>query len=591
MPGEAVGFEAEGRLPARRRHAAGALLALGVPLFASPALAEPSLSALELRPAAPSQSPSLSSGTGVPDAGAGLVSSGPFVLPPAADTGRVRLDAPDFPYGAVAPPPGEPGRGWAVTPSLGVQFLYTDNLDQSRRDKRDDFVTSIIPGLLLSVDTDRIRGLINYAPSIQFHTAEGERNRVDQRFNGQALITVVPDQVFLDLRGSGATQAASGGYAGQGNAVVGRNNRVQTNTVQVSPYFVQRFGGLGTVQVGYAFQAVQQDLGGSGFGGGSSGGAFTPGGQRYFADQDFTAHEFYAVGRTGENFGRLAFETRLASTSYDGTGVLDGAYKRIASVQARYAITHSILALVEGGYEGQRYGGVPGIHISEPVWAFGGRVNFSPESWITVKYGRRDGFNSATVDAVIGLGVRTQLFANYSERLTTGAQRAVDLLSTTTLDEYGNPVDSATGAPTAQPFSDSLLGVQSSLFRIRRAALSVSQSWPRDRITLTVSHEERQPVSVQAGTTAFSQRGTSASLSWSHELTPATTAIGNVQYGRFTSPGAGNGDVVSASVTLATQLRPGLSAFAQYAITSRGDEDASGRALQNVVLVGLRQTF
>lgn len=578
--------EAAGTLPAGRWLALGTVLALVSPAFISSARAEPSLSALDV----PVPAPAASADVGMADRG-GLVSSGPFVLPPTADTGRVRLDSPDFPYGAVAPPPGESGRGWAVTPSLGVQFLYTDNLDQSRRDKRDDFVTSIIPGLLLSVDTDRIRGLINYAPSIQFHTAEGERNRVDQRFNGQALITVVPDQVFLDLRGSGATQAASGGYAGQGNAVVGRNNRVQTNSVQISPYFVHRFGGLGTVQVGYAFQAVQQDLGGSGFGGGSSGGAFTPDGRRYFADQDFTAHEFYAVGRTGENFGRLAFETRLASTSYDGTGVLDGAYKRIASVQARYAITHSILALVEGGYEAQRYGGVPGIDISEPVWAFGGRVNFSPESWITAKYGRRDGFNSATVDAVVGLGVRTQLFANYSERLTTGAQRAVDLLSTTTLDEYGNPVDAATGAPTAQPFSDSLLGVQSGLFRIRRAALSIGHSWPRDRFTLTVSHEERQPVSIQVGTTAFSQRGTSASLSWSHELTPATTAIANVQYGRFTSPGAGNGDVVSASVTLATQLRPGLSAFAQYAVTSRGDEDASGRALQNVVLIGLRQTF
>ncbi|MBP0496093.1 TIGR03016 family PEP-CTERM system-associated outer membrane protein [Roseomonas indoligenes] len=584
--------EAAGPLPATRPVVLGTVIGMTLAL-ASPARAEPSLSALD--------APSLTTGAGVPEVGGDLAPSGdasgvpgpsgPFALPPTANTGLIRLDAPDFPYGALAPPPGEPGRGWNVTPSLGLQLLATDNLDLSRRNKRSDFVTSIIPGLLLSMDTARIRGIINYAPSIQFHTAEGERNRVDQRFNGQVLLTVVPDEVFLDIRGSGATQAASGGYAQQGNTVLGRDNRIQTNTVQISPYFVHRFGGLATVQVGYAFTAVQQDLGSNGFGGGANSGAFTPSGQRYFTDQDFTANEIYAIGRTGEDFGPLALESRLAATSYNGTGVLDGAYRRIASMQARYAITHSILALVEGGFEQQRYAGVPGIEISEPVWAFGGRVNFSPESWIMAKYGHRDGFNSATVDAVIALGGRTQLFANYAERLTTGAQRAVDLLSTTTLDEYGNPVDAATGAPSAQPLTDSLLGVQGSLFRIRRGAVSVSQSWPRDRISLTLSREERTPVSIQVGTAAFSQRGTSASLSWAHELTPATTAIGNFQYGRFTTPGAGKGDVLSASLTLATQLRRGLSAFAQYAVTSSRDDFVSGRALQNVVLVGLRQTF
>ncbi|MCR0985100.1 TIGR03016 family PEP-CTERM system-associated outer membrane protein [Roseomonas populi] len=572
---------------AARKLPAGHWLAIGTALaIASPARAEPFLPALD--------PPSSLIDSASPDQGSGATptpSGGPFALPSAADSGFTRLDAPDFPYSAIAPPPGLPGRSWNITPSLGVQFLATDNLDQSRRNKRADFVTSIIPGLLLSVDTSRIRGIINYAPNIQFHTAEGESNRVDQRLNGQVLVTVVPDAVFLDIRGASATQAASGGFASQGNVVVGRDNRVQTNSVQISPYFVHRFGGLGTLQIGYAFQAVSQDIGGNGFGSDTGNGAFTPGGQRFFADQDFTAHEFYAVGRTGENFGRLAFESRLASTSYDGTGVLDGAYRRIASLQARYAITRSVIALVEGGYEQQRYAGVPGIDISEPVWAVGGRVNFSPESWVTAKYGRRDGFNSATVDAVVGLGVRTQLFANYAERLTTGAQRAIDLLSTTTLDEFGNPVDAATGAPTAQPFSDSLLGVQSSLFRIRRGAISISQLWPRDRITLTLSREERRPVSVEVGTTAFSQRGTSASLTWSHELTPSMVAIGNVQYGRFTSPGTGRGDVFSASATLAAQLRPGLSAFAQYALTTRSDDFDSGRALQNVVLVGLRQTF
>ncbi|MFC0406724.1 porin family protein [Roseomonas elaeocarpi] len=568
---------------ASRWFALGTALALASQAHAEPPLPLLSEPSLPVDATAPEPGSGTTAGTGA--------AAGPFTLPQAADSGTVRLDAANFPYGVVAPPPEPSGRGWSITPSLGLELLATDNLYQSHTNRRADFVTSVVPGLLLSVDTSRLRGLLNYEPSIEFHVARGEQNRVDQNFNGQVLATVVPDSVFLDIRGAGATQAASGGYAPQGLAVTDRNNRVQTSSVQISPYFVHRFGGLGTVQIGYAFQAVSQDIGGNGIGGGRDDGGFTPNGQRYFSDQDFTAHEFYAVGRTGENFGPLAFQTRLDSTSYDGTGVLDGAYRRIASVEARYAVTRTILALVEGGYEGQRYRGVPGIEISEPVWAVGGRLNFSPDSWITAKYGHHDGFNSATVDAVIGVGGRTQIFANYAERLTTNAQRAVDLLAATTLDEQGNPVDSETGAPTAQPFADSFLGVQSNLFRVRRGAISVSQTWPRDRITLTLSREDRQPVSVEAGTTAFSQRGTSGSLTWSHDLTPATSTVGSVQYGRFNSPGSGRGDVFSASAALVTQLMPRLSAFAQYALTTRGDDYASGRALQNVVLVGLRQTF
>lgn len=489
-----------------------------------------------------------------------------------------------FPYDTLPSPPGEGGRGWTVTPSIGVQQLLTDNLYQSAQDKRSAFITTITPGLLVSIDTARLRGIVNYAPDWHVYSSEPGQTGIDQRFNGQLLATLVPDALFLDMRGSAAVQAANGGYANN-QSTLDRNNQVRTTSFQISPYYVHRFGGLATMQLGYGLQHVSQDSAGNGMG------TLTPGGQPFFSNQDFFAHEFYGVARTGEDFGRLAMEARASSTTYDGSGVLENAYRRIGTVEARYAISRWFMPIAEIGYEQQRYSGVPPFRISEEVWSAGAKFTLSPESSITARYGHRDGFDSARLDAVLALGGRTRLFANYAERLTTSAQRAADLLSTTTLDELGNPVDTATGAPVALPISNSFVGVQSSLMRVRTASLSLSQSWARDVLTFTFSRELSRPVSVDPGSLASRQSGTSGSLTWSHELSPGLTGIAYAQYGTFNNPGRGSGNVFGGGATLVMQLGPGLVGTLQYSITDRGDDFTSGRAIQNTIIAGLRQSF
>jgi uncharacterized protein (PEP-CTERM system associated) len=505
---------------------------------------------------------------------------------PWPDASPVRLGTTGFPFGALPTPATEQeGRGWSVTPSLGLQVMGTDNLYQTRRNRRSELITTLSPGLLITADTTRLQGLINYQPSLELYAKDGSQTGIDHHFNGQMLATLVPETFFLDLRGSASTQAARGGYAPSGSGVVDRESEVQTSSFQISPYLMHRFGGLATAQIGYALQHVSQESGSN------SAALLAPNGQRYFSDQKFTAHEIYGVVRSGEDLGRLALEARANATEYDGTGVLNNAYRRIAALEARYAITRFISVLGEFGYEQQRYSGLPPFEVSEPVWSTGAKFTFSDESSITARYGHHDGFDSARVDAAMRLGGRTRLFADYAETLTTGAQRAVDLLNTTSLDALGNPVDTATGAPVFQPFSNSLLGVQSSLMRVRTASASISQEWSRDIFTLRLSRERQTPVSSELGTVAERTSGTSGIFSWSHELTPGTSAIGSLQYGTFRTPGRGSGDVYTIGATLVTQLRPKLAGMLQFVTSSRSDDTASGRAIQNTIIAGLRQTF
>nr|WP_314071050.1 TIGR03016 family PEP-CTERM system-associated outer membrane protein [uncultured Roseococcus sp.] len=510
----------------------------------------------------------------------------PSTLSPA-----VRLGAFGLPTGgppAEGPPPAdaEPTRRWTISPSLGVQVMGTDNVFQTAQNRRSDMITTIMPSLILGADTSRLQGVLNYSPNIQIYANTRGQNRMDQRFNGQGLATLVPGLLFLDVRGASAVQTLTGGIAPESTLVTDRRNTLQTTSFQISPYIMHRFGDLATVRAGYAFQYVDQKTD-------SQSGQFTltPGGLPTFQNQNFTAHEVYAVARSGPDLGRLALEARVDSTSYIGTGVLDGAYRRNAAIQARYAIVRGFSALVEGGYEQQRYGGVPGVHISGPIYSVGFRLDFSDESRIIAKYGRHDGFDSASLDASLALGGRTRLSASYNERLSTSAGLAGDLLATTSLDALGNPIDLATGLPVVQPFANSFLGAQTSLMRVRSAAAALVQNWPRDTIALTFNYEKRDPISAVPGTASFQQTGTSGAVSWSHALTERTTAFAYLQYGEFTNGILGKGDLVTASLTFTHQLQPRLTGTLQFATSSRSDERSTGRATQNLVLVGLRQSF
>jgi len=522
--------------------------------------------------------PQAASPAGTPSpAGGPEIRLGGFGFPQAGSSARSGL----------AETMGEARRAFSFTPSLGLQMLGTDNLFQTVRQPRADLVTTITPGLLLNADTLWLQAVLNYAPNVHIYARSDDQNRFDQLGNGQALVTLVPGLFYLDLRGASSVQSVTGGIAPESGLVTNRQNRVTTTAAQVSPYILQRFGTLATLLAGYSFHYVDQS--GSVAGLGSAAGL--GGGLPASAAQQFTAHEAFAVLRSGADFGRLAWEARADSTNYIGDGVLDGAYRRQASVEGRYAILRGISVLAEGGYEQQRYAGTPGVLIDDPIWALGGRLDFADDGRIIAKYGRRDGFASPYLEASIPIGGRTRLAATYTERLTTSAQRATDLLRSSSIDALGNAIDLATGQPTVRSFANSFLSAQGSLLRVRAATVSLVQTWPRDTIVMSLIQEERTPISTGIGGVGFAEQGTSGSLVWARALTERTTATAYVQYGQFTTGQLGNGELVSGSVTLSHRLSPRALVALQFGSSSRTTGTVSDRATQNIALLSLRQTF
>lgn len=483
--------------------------------------------------------------------------------------------------GRTAAAPG-PAPAWSLTPSIGLELLATDNARGTVRDRRADFVTTLSPALDARAETARLTGRLSYAPLLR-HYAESGEVRLDHRFSGQGLATLVQDRLFLDLRGYGGLQSLGGGYLAQDNLATNRRDLVQTVNLQASPYLVHRFGTLAVAQLGYSYQYSSV----------SGRRAFLPGSARpYFTDQETNAHTGYALIRSGEEFGRLVLESRTVGTVYEGDGVLDGAHRLFTSVQALYALTRQVALLAEGGYEDQHYGGTRPLDIQGPIWSVGVRLTPGPDSILILRYGRRNGYESFSLDASVYVGVRTRVFATYADQLGTPGQLAGDLLSGASFDAYGNPVSGLTGAPLAAPFGSSLLATQSSLQRVKRATAGISQAWPRDTITLFSSYEDRSPLTSEPGTVGFAQKGYFVGLTWGRALTPVLNGFASVRYGRTESPTAlGASDVYGLSLGLSQELAPGLFGSLRYLYANRGSDFDSGRAVQNTVVLALRKFF
>lgn len=550
--------------------------------------------------ASPGQAQPAPGGIGLPGGTQGFGGLGSGV-PPTAPDSRSRPGTVGFPFGSVgaspAGEPGEPPRAWRIVPSIAVQQSYNDNLFFTPRNKRDDFITTVTPGIFVAVDTARLQGTLNAAPGFSYYANTSDQNTLTLNGNTQLLGTIVPDFFFIQARGSSFVQPITGNTP-QTEDSTGQGNLVQTITFSVSPYVTYRFGGTASVYGGYVYSYVDQSAASGNVGSNQQQNPFL---LSQFDSSQYESHQGFVVLRTGEDFGRFAAQASLSGTTYVGDGLYDGAYRNIALIETRYAITRGIAALIEFGYQRERFNTLPVTEVDEPVWAVGVRLTPDPDSLVIAKYGRRDGFDSFYLNGNVAVGVRTQIGATYEERLTTSALAAGDLLSTTTVDALGNPVDAQTGVPVLPSLAVTNLAT-GVLYRRKTSSASISQVWSRDTVRLGLNYYENVPIGAAIGSRAsqLTSESTSLGLTWSHELTPRASLITSGEYGITSTSGRGintDGTTITLGVTLTQELAPGLAGSLSYRFGWRDDgltgtgQLTDGTATQNIITAGLRQTF
>ncbi len=498
----------------------------------------------------------------LPAVGYGAASSGD----PAVRLGGVRR--------TVQPTPAAGGGrdtapAWQFAPSLGISEEYTDDAQGGTGGaKRGDVISILQPGLSVRGDTRRVQVNLAYFPQIYLYARDGSQDRVAQDFNARALATLVPDTLFLDLRGLGLETSRLGGLGPDATRTLSRGEAEQAFSFSASPYLLHRFATLGTGELGYTIQRTLQ----SGEGQGASAFALDRFGQPVAsANQRVTTQNLHAAFATGEDFGRYNGTALASATRFDGTGVLRRSHRDVVSLDSGYAISRSITALATLGYEDIRFTGSTPLSVHDLLWDFGARLAPGPLGTLTARYGHHDGFEALTLDAALTPSPRIRLDLRYSAGLTTGAEQVQNALATTDLDALGNPVDRASGVPILD--ATNFFGLQDNLYRLRRLSISAAYLLDRDTITAELDSEDYAVLSTAPGSASLgSNSGTYGSLGWQRELTPRLAGGVTAQYGvrdvqgqpEITQPGTTQ-HVLSAALSLAYQLGPGLTLGARYA--------------------------
>ncbi len=498
-------------------------------------------------------------------------------------------------------------RGLTLRSAIGVQELLTDNVYQVSRPRIADAVTTITPELTLSGSTRTIDVNATYQPQVQLYARTSQQDQVAQNFNGSALITAVPDTLFLSLRGYGSQQSANGNYGQSALPYYSTQNRTQTLSFEVSPYVQHRFGGDGTAQIGYVLNYINQS--------GTS--PFTNtavNAETAFQNSLLNANtgngstlsnEVYATYSTGENLGRFSSVTRLDIVQSSGSGntVLNGSHRALAVDNVGYGLNRTVALIGSFGYQDLHYGGVPPYNLTDAIWSGGVRLTPNENSSLSLQYGHKDGFNSFTFSGSYAVTARLRVFGNYSEGLSTSQQEIQDNLDNTVVDQFGNTLGTVTGAPTV--VSDQLLGVQNNLYRLKRATVTAATSYDRDTFSLSAEQETRTVVTSTVVGAGFSDHAISVNGTWTHALTPLLTTNTSLYYshtGTQTTPVITN-DTIGLNIGTSYQFSPSLTGTLQYYVNDRTSNQNSNQAnvlnpgfygqggLQNAVIVGLRQSL
>jgi uncharacterized protein (PEP-CTERM system associated) len=538
--------------------------------------------------------------TGAPAASGGL---GPIAPPtsvlPATGVGAAGPDMRLGTGGLDSQSSGRPlqrtGQAWTITPSIGVTEEYVTGAQgtggRGNGALGNQWITVLQPAILATGDTDRLQGTVSYNPQISFYVPDGNENRTAQDFNARLLVTLVPETLFLDVRGSGQEQAITPGQAPNQTNALGRGNTAQSYNFSASPYALHRFGDFGTGEIGGTIARSDQNALQPATNAPSVGNLAAA-----TANQNVTISSAHVAFVTGEAFLRYNGTGLAQTTDFSGTGVLNGAYRDTVTLDNGYALTHEITALATVGWEDIHYAGTSPVHIDDGVWNFGIRVDPNPDSTITVRYGHRDGFDSFTLNAVYRPTARTQIFARSSTGLTTQAEQLQNALATSDLDSLGNPVDHTTGAPLV-PVGN-FFGSQNNLYKTTLNSLTGIVRFDRDTLSASVTSQVQTLVSASStpAQAAGSTRGVYGTFTWSHQLLPNLQSMLYLQYGRTRDEGVitTSQNLVVVLASLAYQLSETLSVRAQYSYSQNyGDTQTYGNVTgpQNLFLLTVTKTF
>ncbi len=138
--------------------------------------------------------------------------------------------------GVAAPSEGGTARAFVLTPSISTSLVATDNVNLSANDQQSDVYLQLSPGLRLQSNGGRIRGLLDYSPSVYAYSKASEKNRVSHALNASLTTEAIEEWAFIDVGATASQQSISALGTQTADPALSTSNQTQVFSYFVSPY-------------------------------------------------------------------------------------------------------------------------------------------------------------------------------------------------------------------------------------------------------------------------------------------------------------------------------------------------------------------
>jgi uncharacterized protein (PEP-CTERM system associated) len=501
------------------------------------------------------------------------------------------------------------GGGWTFTPALGAYEFYTDNVLATATNRRWDLVTVVTPSLSIFGDEPNVQVNFSYSPQFRLDATTPQENSVNQQLAGTGLFTVIPDEVFLDVRAfagvaplqtglgaQGATLNPTFTQTGTGPTGLSQQQLSQDSSVSISPYVLHRFGDTGTAKVGYEINETSIAPSGRGIP------LFFPSGSN---SQHSLTNEAVAQFETGERFAPFRNLLSLNVARSSGTGIANDQSQDTISNQLGYVVNRDWEVYGQLGYEKLNFGGVPPTRVDDMTWGFGAVWTPNADSQITLGYGHVNGVSGVQLSAYYALTARTRITASYTTGLQTNLGQIQGQLDLQALNQNGQAVDALTGAPQFNGING--FGNQNGLYQSKNFNASISTSLDRDQLAFTLALSQQTTIATAtqvipgqfnaiAPPVGSTGQSATAYLTWSHQLNEDLSLNSSAAYGTntITAPtgiGTGQQRSVAANVGLQYALSQTVVTSVQYTFYEQFSPLPGQTIYQNVFLVGINKQF
>jgi uncharacterized protein (PEP-CTERM system associated) len=255
---------------------------------------------------------------------------------------------------------------WIISPSIGIQHIYTDNANLTYEDTVSDNITVLRPTLSMYKEGARASLDFNYAPEYRHYWDETGDSEVVHFMRTEGNVEIAENHLYLDgwLRAD-RTNITSTGRSGIGG-LTGTADDTDFYSVGLSPYFTASLGDFSVVEIRLTGDKISysEDL-----------------------DSESTGKQGEIAFGNGSMFTNQIWEIVYRQNEVDYESLDDNNETKIFRSELIQKITTQWAVAFSAGYE--EYILAVGEDRDDPTWSVGAIYTPSPRTRFALSIGER----------------------------------------------------------------------------------------------------------------------------------------------------------------------------------------------------------